>query len=79
MTQLPNCLPEGVRSKNTAIYMNKKLRSLLILWHVELLLGSDREIINYTTAVTRQRPVNKEKLSEILGFRTLSIVRNFPK
>jgi hypothetical protein len=29
--------------------------------HVDPLLGHDREIGNYTTAVTRQRPVNIHK------------------
>jgi hypothetical protein len=33
----------------------------LILWHVDSLLGNDREISNYTTAVTRQRPVNSKR------------------
>jgi hypothetical protein len=32
-----------------------------ILWHVDPLLGNDREISNYTTAVTRQRPVNSNR------------------
>jgi hypothetical protein len=32
--------------------------STKILWYVVPLLGNDREISNYTTAVTRQRPVN---------------------
>jgi hypothetical protein len=32
-----------------------------ILWHVDLLLGNDNEIGNYTTAVTRQRPVNSNR------------------
>jgi hypothetical protein len=32
-----------------------------ILWHVDLLLGNDSEISNYTTAVTRQRPVNSNR------------------
>jgi hypothetical protein len=30
----------------------------IILWHVDPLLGNDREISNYTTAVTKQRTVN---------------------
>jgi hypothetical protein len=29
---------------------------VLILWHVDPLLGNGREISDYTTAVTRQRP-----------------------
>jgi hypothetical protein len=32
-----------------------------ILWHVDTLLGNDRERSNYTTAVTRQRPVNSNR------------------
>jgi hypothetical protein len=34
---------------------------VLLLWHVDLLLGNDREISNYTTAVTRQRSVNNRR------------------
>jgi hypothetical protein len=33
----------------------------IILWHVDQLLGNDCEICNYTTAVTRQRPVNSNR------------------
>jgi hypothetical protein len=32
-----------------------------ILWHVDPLLGSDREIGHYTAAVARQRPVNNNR------------------
>jgi hypothetical protein len=32
-----------------------------ILWHVDLLLGNDHEISNYTTTVTRQWPVNSDR------------------
>jgi hypothetical protein len=32
-----------------------------VLWHVDLLLGNDREINKYTTAVTRQRHVNSNR------------------
>jgi hypothetical protein len=32
-----------------------------ISWYVNPLLGNDREISNYTTAVTRQRPVNSNR------------------
>jgi hypothetical protein len=31
----------------------------MIMWHVNPLLGNDREISDYTTVVTRQRPFNK--------------------
>jgi hypothetical protein len=31
------------------------------VWHVYPLLGNDREIRNYSTNVTRQRPVNSNK------------------
>jgi hypothetical protein len=37
------------------------LRSILILWHVDPLLGNDSEIINYATAITRQRPVKSNR------------------
>jgi hypothetical protein len=37
------------------------LKLLNILWHLDPLLGNDREISNYTTAVTRQRPVNSNR------------------
>jgi hypothetical protein len=33
----------------------------VILWHVDLLLGNDCEIRSYTTAVSRQRPVNSNR------------------
>jgi hypothetical protein len=33
----------------------------ITLWHVEPLLGNDRKTSNYTTAVTRQRPVNSNR------------------
>jgi hypothetical protein len=32
-----------------------------ILWDADPLLGNDREISNYTTAVTRQRLVNSNR------------------
>jgi hypothetical protein len=32
-----------------------------ILWHVDSLLGNDREISNYRIAVTRHRPVNSNR------------------
>jgi hypothetical protein len=32
-----------------------------ILWHVDQLLGNDREISKYTVAVTRQWPVNSKR------------------
>jgi hypothetical protein len=32
-----------------------------ILWNIDLLLGNDREISNYTTAVTRQRSLNSNR------------------
>jgi hypothetical protein len=35
--------------------------AVIILWHVDPLLGNDREISNYTTAVTRQRLVNSNR------------------
>jgi hypothetical protein len=38
-----------------------KKRVLRILWYVYLLLGNDSEISNYTTAVTRQWPVNSKR------------------
>jgi hypothetical protein len=34
---------------------------LNILWHLDPLLGNDREISNYTTAVTRQQPVSSNR------------------
>jgi hypothetical protein len=39
---------------------NSKLLSL-ILWHVDPLLGNRHEISDYTTAVTRQRPLNSNR------------------
>jgi hypothetical protein len=38
--------------------MCTKVTSSIVLWHVDLLLGNNREISNYATAVLRQRPVN---------------------
>jgi hypothetical protein len=32
-----------------------------IMWHVDTLLGNDRKISNYTTAVTSTRPVNSKR------------------
>jgi hypothetical protein len=34
---------------------------LIIFWYVHPLQGNDREISNYTTAVTRQRSVNSSR------------------
>jgi hypothetical protein len=34
---------------------------VITMWHVVLLLGNDREISNYTTTITRQRPVNSNR------------------
>jgi hypothetical protein len=34
---------------------------IYILWHVDPLLGNDREIKNYVTAVTSQRPVKSNR------------------
>jgi hypothetical protein len=31
------------------------------VWHVDLLLGNDREISSYTTAVIRWQPVNSNR------------------
>jgi hypothetical protein len=31
------------------------------MWHVDPLLGNDHKISNYTTAVTRQQPVNNNR------------------
>jgi MoaA/NifB/PqqE/SkfB family radical SAM enzyme len=33
----------------------------MILWHGDPLAGNDREISNYTTTVTRQRPGNSSR------------------
>jgi hypothetical protein len=37
------------------------MQGSIIIWHVEPLLANDREISNYTTAVTRQQPVNSNR------------------
>jgi hypothetical protein len=34
---------------------------LILLWHVGPLLGNDSEISKYTTAVSRQRSVNRNR------------------
>lgn len=34
---------------------------IIILWHMDLLLGSDQEVCSYTTAVTRQWPINSNR------------------
>jgi hypothetical protein len=34
---------------------------LNIMWHVDPLLGKDGEMTKYTTAVTRQRPVKRNR------------------
>jgi hypothetical protein len=46
--------------------------SLYFLRHVDLLLGNDREINNYTLAVTRQPPVNSNR-------ETVFSVRSVPR
>jgi hypothetical protein len=43
----------NIEFRAVAVFINGN-----ILWHVDPLLGNDREIGNNTTAVTRQRPVN---------------------
>jgi hypothetical protein len=43
-----------------------------MLWYIDPLLGNDREIGNYTTAVTRQLPVNSNR-------GTLFSVRSVPR
>jgi hypothetical protein len=35
---------------------------LLLLWHVDTLLGGDREICDYTAAVARKRPANHREM-----------------
>jgi hypothetical protein len=35
--------------------------SFNILWHADTLLRNDREINNYTTAITRQQPINSNR------------------
>jgi hypothetical protein len=42
-----------------------------ILWHVDPLLGDDHEISNYTTAVTRQLPVNTNR-EKVFSVRSVS-------
>jgi hypothetical protein len=37
------------------------MNSVIILWEVDPFLGNDRKINNYTTAVSRQRPVNSNR------------------
>jgi hypothetical protein len=44
--------------------------AVLILWHVDPLLGNDRVIGNYTTAITRRRPVNS-KTGTVFSVRSL--------
>jgi hypothetical protein len=34
---------------------------IIVLWHVDALLGYDSEINNYSTAVTKQRPINSNR------------------
>jgi hypothetical protein len=45
---------------------------VIIEWQVVHLLGNDREISNYTTAVTRQWPVNRNR-------KTLFSVQSVPR
>jgi hypothetical protein len=47
-------------------------KNIILLWHVDPLLSNDREIINYTTAVTRQRTINNNR-------ETVFSVRSVPK
>jgi hypothetical protein len=42
-----------------------------ILWHVDPLLGDDHEISNYTTAVTKQLPVNTNR-KKVFSVRSVS-------
>jgi hypothetical protein len=45
---------------------------VIILWQVDHLLGNDREIGNYTTTFTRQRPVKRNR-------KTMFFVRSVPR
>jgi hypothetical protein len=38
---------------NVTVEKNKNNNSIIILWHVDPLLGNDSEIIGYTTAVAK--------------------------
>jgi hypothetical protein len=41
------------------------------LWHVDWMLSNDCEISNYTTAVTRQQPVNSNR-GKVFSARSVS-------
>jgi hypothetical protein len=38
-----------------------RVQPVIILWHVDTMLGYDRKKSNYTTAFTRHRPVNSNR------------------
>jgi hypothetical protein len=39
-------------------------KNVILLWHVDPLLGNDREISKYATAVTRQRSISSNRETE---------------
>jgi hypothetical protein len=39
---------------------------IIVLWHVDPSLGNDREISNYTMAVTRQQSINSNRRTGFL-------------
>jgi hypothetical protein len=50
--------------------MTKCTILIKILRHVDLMLGSNRQINNYTAAVTRQRPLNNNR-GKVFSVRSL--------
>jgi hypothetical protein len=52
---------QGLEISHPFIALAKLSLYSITLRHVVALLGNDSEISNYTTAVTRQRPVNSNR------------------
>jgi hypothetical protein len=49
---------------------------MIILWHVDPLLGNDYEISSYTMAITRQQPINSNRRTV---FSVLSVLKCYNK
>jgi hypothetical protein len=54
------------------VFSARREINLYLLWYVDPLLGNDRDLSSYTTAVTRQQPVNSNR-------GTVFSVRSLPK
>jgi hypothetical protein len=68
------------KQSNCVTHFNKMKKALRILWHVDTLLGSDREISNFTSEVpqTSVFPLQQENTSIMEEtFSTRSVQRSY--